>query len=335
MTAALLALLVSGALLVVAGTVLTTAADVIAERSGLGRLWIGSVLLAGATSLPELATDVSAVRLGAPDLAAGDLFGSSVANMLILAALGLLPPAGRVFREATAGHALTACLAIALNAAGGVFVVAGLPATSWPIGPESLLLAVGFAAGIRVVYAHRPPLPPPVAPRPDSVPAPPLSTGVLRFGLAALAILLVAPLFAASAERIAVLSGLGSTFVGTWLVGLGTSLPEVVTCLAALRLGAVDLAIGNLFGSNAINMAIFLAMDLAYPAGSIFRVLDPGHALTALLAVVLMAIGLAAIVLRGEGRTRLLEPGSALMILIYLAGLWMLYTRTAGGSPRP
>ena len=52
----------------------------------------------------------------------------------VLRGVGLLPPAGRVFREATAGHALTACLAIALNAAGGVFVVAGLPATSWPIG---------------------------------------------------------------------------------------------------------------------------------------------------------------------------------------------------------
>ena len=332
-------LLASGGLLVLAGSVLTRAADAIAERSGIGRLWIGSVLLAGATSLPELATDVSAVRIGAPDLAAGDLFGSSMANMLILALLGLLPPSGRVFRDATLGHAMTACLAIVLNAAAGAFVLARLPPGSWPVGVESVLLLVGFVAGIRVVYYHRTPAGssspgPAAASQPSGAPAP-LSGALLRFGLASLAVLGIAPLLATTAERIAVLSGLGTTFIGTWLVGIATSLPEVVTCFAALRLGAVDLAIGNLFGSNAFNMVIFFAMDLAHPGGSIFAVLDPAHAISALLAVVLMALGLAAIVLRGQGRVKLLEPGSALMLYVYLAGLWALYARSSGSQGAP
>ena len=147
--------------------------------------------------------------------------------------------------------------------------------------------------------------------------------------------LVAAPAFAWSAKRIAELSGLGTTFVGTWLVGLATSLPELVTAVAALRLGAVDLAVGNLFGSNAFNMVVFLAMDLAHPGGSIFGALDPAHGLSALLAVVLMALGLAAIVLRSEGRRNLLEPGSALMIAVYLSGLLLLYlyaTRPAGAG---
>jgi cation:H+ antiporter len=334
MMTALLTLLASGAVLVLAGTVLTRAADVVAERSGIGRLWIGSVLLAAATSLPELATDVSAVRMGVPDLAAGDLFGSSMANMLILAALGMLPPSGRIFRQATPGHALTACLAMALNAAAGVFVLSRLGPGGGPVGLESILLLAGFVAGVRMVYAHRPPT---VPLTPDPVPTSgpesrPLSGALVRFGLASLAVLAVAPLFASSAERIAVLTGLGSTFVGTWLVGLCTSLPEVVTSIAAIRLGAVDLAIGNLFGSNAFNMAIFFAMDLAHPGGSIFAVLDPSHAISALIAVALMAVGLAAIVLRGEGRVRLLEPSSSLMLLMYLGGLWALYLRAASAG---
>ncbi|HEX6106642.1 MAG TPA: hypothetical protein VFZ26_13735 [Gemmatimonadales bacterium] len=351
MTTALLTMLASGLLLVLAGSVLTQAADGIADRSGLGRLWVGSLLLAATTSLPELATDVNAVRMGAPDLAAGDLFGSSMANMFILALIGLLPPSGRVFRDATAGHAVTACLAIALNAAAGVFVLSRVYTGPSPVGPESLALAVAFVAGMRVVYTHRepsvlataaadepaaaevgPPAPTPVDPGPASSDAPPFSRLVIRFGLAALAILGVAPVFAWSAERIAVLSGLGTTFIGTWLVGLATSLPEVVSCIAAIRLGAIDLAIGNLFGSNAFNMVVFLAMDLAHPGGSIFAVLDPTHAISAFLAVVLMGVGLAAIVLRGEGRVRLLEPGSALMLLIYLGGLWVLYLRTPGAA---
>jgi cation:H+ antiporter len=332
-TTALTIFLAAGVLLVVAGTVQVRAADAIAEHTGLGRLWIGSVLLAAATSLPELATDVSAVRLGAPDLAAGDLFGSSLANMLILAAIGYVRPYAPVFRAATPGHAVTACLAIVLNAAAGIFVLTAEDRPGWPLGAESLLLALGFFAGMRVVYSHRTDggvggpqiiVPGVRAPTWD------FRTAVRRFGVATLAVLVAAPAFAWSAKRIAELSGLGTTFVGTWLVGMATSLPEVVTSIAALRLGAVDLAIGNLFGSNAFNMVVFLAMDIAYPGGSIFAVLDSTHAITALLAVVLMALGLAAIVLRSEGRRTLLEPGSALMLVVYLSGLWLLYAHATG-----
>jgi cation:H+ antiporter len=333
MTTALAVFLAAGVLLVLAGTVQVRAADAIAEHTGLGRLWIGSVLLAAATSLPELATDVSAVRLGTPDLAAGDLFGSSLANMLILAAIGYLRPYAPVFRAATPGHAVTACLAIVLNAAAGIFVLTAEDRAGWPLGAESVLLALGFFAGMRLVYAHRADGETGAPQAVTSDTRPPVSdlgSSVRRFGVATLGVLVAAPAFAWSAKRIAELTGLGATFVGTWLVGLATSLPEVVTSVAAVRLGAVDLAIGNLFGSNAFNMVVFLAMDVAHPGGSIFAVLDPTHAISALLAVVLMALGLAAIVLRSEGRRSLLEPGSALMLVVYLSGLWLLYAHATG-----
>ena len=122
MTAALL-FLASAAAVVGAGPVLSRAGDVIAERTGIGRVWVGSILLAGATSLPELATDVSAVRLGAADLAAGDLFGSSMANMLSLALIELSAPRRQVFRTVTLDHALAACLALVLTASALVLVV--------------------------------------------------------------------------------------------------------------------------------------------------------------------------------------------------------------------
>jgi cation:H+ antiporter len=323
--------LAAGLLLVVAGTVQTRAADALAEATGLGRLFVGALLLAAATSMPELATDVSAVRLGAPNLAAGDLFGSSLANMLILAVIGYVGVGAPVFRAAMPTHAVTASLAIVLNAAAGVFVLAPLERTAWPVGLESLLLAAGFVAGMRIIYTHRGNVSPEVSPAPRWTSQ--ARQAVFRFVLASGGVMLTAPAFAWSAKRIAELSGLGTTFIGTWLVGLATSLPEMVTAVAALRLGAVDLAIGNLFGSNAFNMVVFLPMDLAYPGGSIFGALAPAHAISALLAVVLMALGLAAIVLRSEGRRSLLEPGSALMIAVYLFGLLLVYlyaTRTPG-----
>jgi cation:H+ antiporter len=315
----LLVFLASGAAIVLAGTALARSADEIAEASGLGRVWIGSVLLAGATSLPELATDVAAVRMGASDLAVGDLFGSSLANMLILALIDLIPPRRGVLQRAALDHALAAALAIALNAFAAVLVFTRPTAAILGVAPGSLLIFLVYVAGARAVYRHS---------VRDGAAQAPVRQSIRRplrgFALAALFVLAAAPAFAWSARGIAEISGLGNTFVGTALVGLATSLPEVVTCLAAVRIGSFDLAVGNLFGSNALNMAILLPLDLAQP-GSLFAALDPGHALSGLFAVVLMSLGLAAIVYRAKRRFAMLEPDSALIAAAYFAALWLLY----------
>jgi cation:H+ antiporter len=89
----------SAATIVAAGTKLAHYGDKIAELTGLGRLWIGAVLIAGATSLPEVLTDVSAALMNEPDLAIGDLFGSNMANMLILGLIDLAHRQRRVWHQ--------------------------------------------------------------------------------------------------------------------------------------------------------------------------------------------------------------------------------------------
>lgn len=326
----LLVFLASGLVVVLAGIALARHADAIAEATQIGRLWTGSVLLAGATSLPELVTDVSAVRFGATDLAVGDLFGSSMANMLILAIIDLVPPRGRVLREAAFDHALAASLAISLNAIAAVLVFLRTDASLLGVGPGSVLLFAAYLAGTRAVYRNASrdgPAPAQSAPS-DRRARAPLRPALIGFGVAALAVFAAAPAFAWSAQGIAEISGLGNTFVGTWLVGLATSLPELVASIAAVRMGAFDLAVGNLFGSNALNMAIFFALDLAQP-GNLFATLDPNHALSAIAAVVLMSLGLAAIVYRARRRFAMLEPDSLLILAAYVVALWMLYLRSA------
>jgi cation:H+ antiporter len=198
------------------------------------------------------------------------------------------------------------------------------------VNPGSILLLALFVVGSHVVYrqaangvrASAGAGTRQAAPGTDRSP---LRSSVLRFAGAALAILLAAPFFAARAQRIAELSGLGSSFFGTLFVGTATSLPEIVTCIAAVRMGAFDLAVGNLFGSNVFNMTIFLAMDVALPGASIFAVLAPGHVVSALVAMILMALGLASIVFRAERRFALVEPGSVIMVLTYAAGVAALH----------
>jgi cation:H+ antiporter len=336
MMLALAIFLGTGLILVSAATWLAKSCDTIAERTGVGRAWIGAVLLAGATSLPELMTDFSAVRLGVPDMAAGDLFGSSLANMLILASIDLFTRRHRVLREAAWEHVLVACLAISLTAVAAAFVlVRSLPALAG-FSPGSILLLLAYLAGAHAIYRNgrsaqsaepvpaAPPTPPPAAGSGG------LRTAGLQFALAAGVILLSAPAFAWSAKRIAEISGLGTTFVGTLLVGLCTSLPELVASVAAVRLGSIDLAVGNLFGSNAFNMSLFLALDLADPKTPIFAALSSAHLLTALSGIVLMSLGIAAMLYRAEHRFRLLAPSSALMLIVYAGSVWMLYLQAAG-----
>lgn len=323
----------AGAVVVVAGTALAHFGEAIAQSTKVGRLWIGAVLLAGATSLPELGTDIAATRIGALDLAVGDLLGSSMANMLILALIDLLPPRRNVLRQATLDHALAACLGITLNAMVGAFLLAPSGLMVGGVSVESLVLVVAYVLGTRAVYRHatRGELTTPVeAAPPAGAPKPSLRRALVGFALAAAATLGAAPLFASSAEHLAVSTGLGNTFMGTWLVGISTSLPELVASLAAVRLGAFDMAVGNLVGSNSFNMVILAFVDLAHPGRSIFVDASRTHALTVTFSVVLMALGLAAIVYRAKKRLAMLEPDSALVVIAYSLSMWVLYLHRDG-----
>ena len=145
---------------------------------------------------------------------------------------------------------------------------------------------------------------------------------------AAGAVFLAALVFGWSGQAFAEITGLGNTLVGTWLVGLTTSLPELVASWAAVQMGAFDMAVGNLFGSNALNMAIFVVLDVVHP-GSLFAALDINHALSGLFAVILMGLGLAAIVYRAEKRFAMIEPDSLLIVTTYITGVWLPYARVA------
>lgn len=333
----------SGIVVITAGTVLARNGDIIAAATNLGGLWVGSVFLALATSLPEIVTDIAAIRLGAPDLAAGDLFGSSMANMLILALIAVLPAGQDLFRKATLDHALYASLAMILTAIAAIAILVRPGVSLLGVGYGSIALVVTYVIGSRAIFRYTA-----LAQRTGETvemsgnadiavsdeskvkETRSLRRAIVMFVGAALVILLAAPQFAKSAEGISEITGIGSTFMGTWLVGLATSLPELVTSLAAVRLRAYDLAVGNLFGSNALNMTIFAVLDAVQGTGPVLSLISPVHAISALIAIVLMGIAIGAVVYRAKGRLALLEPSGALIIVVYMAGLGLVFLRSAG-----
>ena len=327
--------LLSAAMIVYAGTKLSRYGDEIAKLTGLGGLWIGVVVMAGATSLPEIFTTVSAGWLNTPDLAAGNLFGAGMSNMLTLGLIDLLHRQKRVWQQAALGHTLTAAMAMALTGLAACFVLLNVNVTHVGVGLGSLTLFLLYVLGMRLVFRQedmeRRQREQDVLVEQTLVKQEPVSRqvelrrAIIGFSLSALALLVAAPFLAWSAERIAEETGASATFIGTSLVAITTSLPELVVAIAAVRLGAFDLAVGNLFGSNAFNMAAFLFADLAYRDGSLLDSVSSTHALTALWSILMMNIGLMGIIYRAERRFLLVEPDSVLMIVSYGLGLWLLF----------
>jgi cation:H+ antiporter len=299
-------------------------ADTIAHATRLGGLWIGSVLLAAATSLPEILTDANAVLLDAPDIGVGDLFGSTLANLLILAALDLGFAGRRVLHSVSAEHARLGTLGILLTVMAGIAMVTGGWGRIGHVGVETVAIAAVYLAGMRRLYRSTAAS---LATAPGSLledRGAGLRRPLVGFVLAAVGLSMVTPLLVLSAEAFSKESGATETFVGTLLVGLTTSFPEMAATVAAVRLGAFDLAVGNIFGSNAFNMTVLLIMDIVYLRAPVLSVVSRDHLLTVLVAVACIGLGMMAIQSRDEEPRRVVRVESLLIVAAYVLGAWTL-----------
>lgn len=321
---------VGSAIVVIAGgIVLSRTADCIAERTGFGRLAVGVVLLASATTLPEIFTTVSAVRLGAHDMAVGTLLGSCTQNLLILGLLDLfhhIEHRRGLSTRIVVGHTRAATLGIILLALAAASIYLRLPVSIFNVGVGTLFLGAVYLTGLRVAtkVGEEPAVVPPTLPSPGACNMS-LRKALFGFGIAALVLALAAPRLASSAEAIAVASGLGLTFFGTIFLTIVTCLPEGVASFSAMRMGAYDLAVGNIFGSNAFNVTVLLVLDVAYRSGPILSAVSTSHIVTALVAIALTGIALQNILTRDERRSWLVEPDAAVLLLAYLIGVGVIY----------
>jgi len=313
----------SALVIIVAGSALAVSADVVVRRTGLGALWFGAVGVAFVTSLPELATNIAAVRRDAPALALGDLFGSSMANMAILAAITIAFTTRRLLQRAALENVLTAMLAVGLTALVVVLATAGSLPSIGRVGIGPLLIAIVFLVGTFAIKEQQETATV-EAENPRDL-ALSLTMAQAGFVIAAVVILLAGPQLAASADKLADSTGVGETFFGSFSLALVTSLPELSVSIVALRIGAQNLAIANLLGSNATNMALILPMDMAFD-GNILEHTDKGLLTAAAAAILLMSIGTMAIVLRAERNRLPVDLAAVLMLVVYGGGLWAIFT---------
>jgi len=281
--------LTSAVIVVGAGVKLSEYGDALAAVTGIGRSFIGITLLALFTSLPELISTIGAVTLvDNPDLAFGNVYGSNMFNMLTIFLLDAYFRKTDVYKGISESNIITALYAALVT----VISVLGFYIKIYigPISVVTLIVVILFIYSSYVSYRVMD-----SDEDDDNKPTLTLNGVIIRMGTAAAVIVAAGLVLSTSADAIAVKTGLGGSFVGSFFLAVVTSLPEVSACYGAIRVGSVNMAMGNLFGSNLFNMAIIPVADIAYVKGPIFEHVSRGHMAAAVFATAAILIPIAAI----------------------------------------
>jgi cation:H+ antiporter len=315
-------------LILFSGVRLSRYGDVIAEKTGVGGTWMGLVAMAAVTSLPELITGASSILVfDTADIAAGDALGSCMFNLAILALLDVRDPVPLTARVHQ-GHVLVAAFGIVQLGLAAMAVLAGprVPMLGWVALPSLLFIAV-YAFAVRTSFVFE---------RARVSRLAQELTGAVRYrdftlrrAVALYALNGVVLVGAAAAlpglgEVLARQTGLGQSFVGTLVIAASTSLPEVVVSAAAARIGALDMAVSNLFGSNIFNVAILGLDDLLYARGPLLAPVEPVHLVSVLAAVVMTAIAIIGLTYRAQRKRYRLSWDTFAIVAVYLAAVALL-----------
>lgn len=318
-----------------AGWALSWSGDVLAEKSGLGRTWIGLMLLATVTSLPELFSGISSITLiDAPDILIGSLLGSCVFNLGIIAILDLVHRPSSIYTFAGQSHILSAGLGIGMIAFVGFMLLMGHlwgePAFG-PIGISAPIILGVYLLSCRMTYYFEQQREESSVFEPPQYAEIPTLRAVGVYLLAAVFVVAAAMRLPLLAERIAVEMNWNQSFVGTLFVAFSTSVPELVVTVSAVRLGALDLGISNVLGSNLFNMAIVGMLDPFYPKGPILEAVRPVHASTAFSALIMSTLVIIGLIYRPRGRVlQTVSWISILLVAVFVLNAFLLYS--AGAS---
>lgn len=317
------------AVIVFAGSKVSKYGDIIAEKTGMGKTWIGVLLLATVTSLPELITGASSVAIfNVPDIAVGDVLGSCAFNLLLIALLDGLAGPEPVVTKVKPGQVLTAafgtlmlgmvCLSLALGTK--------VPRIGW-VGINSILFLLIYVIAMRLIFLYEKKraaefFEEVFETHPETMT---LRQAYFRYAMFALLIVSAATWLPHLGEQIAQITGLERSFVGSIFIAISTSLPEMVVSVAALRIGAVDLAFGNVLGSNLFNIAILALDDVMYKPGPLLTVISGSHLITAIAAIVMTAITVIGLTYKTNRKYMFLSADAWGILLIWLTATFYLY----------
>ena len=302
--------------------------DIIAGKTGLGGAWIGLILISFITSLPELFNGVSAITLvDAPDLTVGDVLGANMFNMFNLALLDIVYRNGSLLAVVGRTHRLTGAFSLLLVLLVAISIFLSSPSFTMGIGwigwytPVIIVLYIALVRILFIYERHQLSLQETQLNYEEK----PLGRVYLHFAMSAVFIIGAGIWLAFIGNEIAQVHGWGQSFVGSLILAFSTTLPEITVSFAAMRIGANDMAVANMIGSNLFNMAIIPIDDLLYLKGPVLVAVSQGN-LTTALAVMLMTILFIAGLRFKPRRYRRLSWYNSAMILLFVLGAYFSFT---------
>ncbi|HDS03515.1 MAG TPA: sodium:calcium antiporter [Firmicutes bacterium] len=315
----------SALIIVFAGWYLSVYADIIAEKTKLGRGFIGLILLSAVTSLPELITSISAIVVRqAPELSLGNVLGSNMFNVFIIAFLEILI-IRKPFLYSISKENVTYIGFMILATMSAVFAMLGFDLTVWDISIFSMAIGALYVGAMYAGYKN---IVPQEAGAPQNYAAKKLSAALLMFFILGAVIVVTGYYATILADEIATVSGLGRTFVGGLLLAAMTSLPEVITSLSSAKLGAYDMIVGNILGSNMFNLGIIFIADILYRRESVFADPEGNQIIPALFSILLVTLMMFGIMRKKPSGKRMKVHMETFFILaLYLLGLWLMFVK--------
>ena len=314
---AIIVFLASGVAVVFLGAYLARYGDALASLTGWGRLFVGSILVALATSLPEVSNNITAVRIDNPQLALGDVLGSNMLNLFILGAVALLFGGKRFLQNVAPEQGYLIVLAALLTGIAVIFAFFKSGVSIWQVGLSSVIVLVVYLIGMWFVYQRRPA----AADAEEEDAGMTLRRAWIMFVIVSIGVIIAGVMLAQSTDRIAHETGVSSGVLGILAVALVTSMPEISATLAAARLGAADLGFAGVYGSCVFNITILAYADFFYRKGVVVNSAATEHYIAGVIALGLIVWG----GLLLWGRRRLPQP-------VILAGLSLMLVVTVAGS---
>lgn len=311
------------------GTKLSYYGDLISLKSGLGKAWVGLILMASVTSLPELVIGISSVTVvGSSDLAVGNVLGSCVFNLAILSLLDALLPGQPILTRVPASNVLAATLGtILLCMVGlGLFLPNEVQIMNW-IGGTSLGFLIIYLVSIRLLHTYgrknNPAIGAANPPEEGNVKMS-LRRVIMWYSVHAVMVIAAAIVLPYFADQIALATGIGQSFLGTLLLAASSSLPEVAVSVSAARIGNAEMAVGNLFGSNIFNILLLTVSDIFYVPGNLLKDASESNIVTVLAIIAMNAVAIAGLTFRPEKKAfRFFAWDSILILFLYV--VTMLY----------
>jgi len=313
------------ALIIYFGFKLSQYGQIISKKRFISEALFGVIFLAIITSLPEVITSIGSVTMvDAPNMAVSDAIGSILFNLMILALLDVIQGKGSILSESNRSHVLTASLTIMML---GLISLSLIQRTitnvRWGfmhVGYESFLLILIYVLSTRALYKH--------SLEPGNLKDKKLEKVYplwIKFIISAIIVIISGFSLAKLGKDIALTTGMSDTFVGLVFLAVVTSLPELIVSISALRLGSVDMAVGNILGSNFFDTIIVPITDIFYVKAQLLSTISFSHTFTLTLCMVFSAIVISGLIYRSKKSFLRLGWDIIAIITIFALSIFFFY----------